>query len=261
MIQECKSPFGGVGRSVFEMEVRDICNLYELKCGVDVVRSFKGNMVVGLYECSATGYRFWRPSTIAADESVYDSLRTNWEKYFRPNRWEYEIVDRIIPDDSVVLEVGCGIGHFLKRIVDRSRRILGIEPQYNTVAKSLVPQQVRCTDLDKLNVDNTELFDFVLSFQVLEHVVRPELFLNGCLQRTKTGGYLIVSTPNYLYEPHKSRKDAFDLPPHHMGHFTKSVFSALSNVIEFSLVDIVEQKMDDINDILGPNLIAVFRKD
>ena len=39
-------------------------------------------------------------------------------------------------------------------------------------------------------------FDAVVSFETLEHLPKPELFVSNCFESLQAGGYLIISTPN-----------------------------------------------------------------
>jgi len=102
-----------------------------------------------------------------------------------------------------VLEVGSGLGLF--NIVCQQKGIdcCGIEPDWVKLQISL--ELLNETGLKRNIVsgigenlpfiDNT--FDFVVSFQVLEHTRNPEKVLKESLRTLKPGGYIYFVVPNY----------------------------------------------------------------
>ncbi len=98
-----------------------------------------------------------------------------------------------------VLEVGCGIGRGLKLLtencthytaIDKNEKLINqLKTQYPThtfVAENIPP-------FTTLKEDN---FDFVVSFQVIEHIQNDELFVKEIHKVLKKGGKFLVTTPN-----------------------------------------------------------------
>lgn len=87
------------------------------------------------------------------------------------------------------LEVGCGSGvhkHDFKGWigVDISR----------TALKKALPSNVIVASADKLPFKN-EIFDLVVSFNLIEHLYNPEEFLDECLRVCRKNGYIAIFTP------------------------------------------------------------------
>src|SRR5262245_17387445 len=106
-------PFGA-SRLVLSLPTGDIVAAYRKKCGADVSRWFGDLTELHMFECQQTGYRFWRPSSIAGDEQFYRYLSSKWPNYYRSERWEYPLVREMLTESDRLIEVGCGRGFFLK---------------------------------------------------------------------------------------------------------------------------------------------------
>lgn len=118
------------------------------------------------------------------------------------------LVDTFLTDDMVagkrVLEVGCGLGFFSERLVQRGAHLIASDLGPNLVERTR--RRVRCEAVvaDALRLveqfgPNT--FDLVLSSECIEHTPEPELALEQMASVLRPGGYLSVSTPNLLWQP------------------------------------------------------------
>jgi hypothetical protein len=107
----------------------------------------------------------------------------------------------------------------------------------------------------------------------------------------EAGGILAVSTPNHEHVVHANRADPFDMPPHHMGHFSPEVFRRVGRFLGLELVQVSQEpqffRPEDVSEATrrsfsyraarklsrmlldlayrvnaepGPGLLAVFRK-
>ena len=100
---------------------------------------------------------------------------------------------------GVVLEPGCGEGRGLSLLHEKADKYVALDkigeiierlkPKYPTVDF----QQAVFPPFSDL-ADNT--FDVVISFQVIEHVKKDELFLREIYRVLKPGGKAIITTPN-----------------------------------------------------------------
>ncbi len=110
------------------------------------------------------------------------------------------------PQNKKILEVGFKNGQFLNQCRKAGLIPTGIEinKEYYETVKSKYP------DLDVLLYDSQafpvldEYFDFVVSYQVLEHVQSIEHIFNECIRVLKSGGIMYHVCPNYhsFYEGH-----------------------------------------------------------
>jgi SAM-dependent methyltransferase len=250
------SPFGAVARKVKSLPTRVIREMYKEKCGVEVSEFLGGLTDIELYECSATGMRFWRPTEIAGPEKFYKLLSEGVSNYYRDERWEYSIARDAIGTGKRVLEVGCGRGFFLRSLEPQNNTGIGLELNDSAIKNKVTSFEVRKQFVEELLSSEGATFDVVCSFQVLEHVPDPATFLRSCLAMVKRKGLLIISVPNNAHEQHRLMLDAFDLPPHHINHFTEDVLRKVADYLGVRVLSIQanvvqEQRWRASNDFLN----------
>lgn len=235
-----KSPFNFDSVLLRKKSVSDINKMYLDKCRVNICEYFGELKSIELYECKGTGYKFWYPFILAGNESFYKEISSSWENYYRTDRWEYDISLSYIHQGSNVLEIGCGRGYFLRRLEDKGiKQAVGLDFNNEAIKDKVTKFNVLNKDLREFK--SQKLFDTICSFQVLEHITDPMLFLKDCKNILNDGGLLILSVPNNNYPPHKLMQDAFDLPPHHVGHYTPDVLKKIAQVTDMKVVNIVKQ--------------------
>lgn len=114
-----------------------------------------------------------------------------------------EFIDRVAKPGLRVLDVGCGLGRYLRVLSARDFYATGVEANPDIVAAN-VKSGLRCfTPDDHPAVDGE--YDVVLMSHVVEHFSPAELlqFLDGYLDRLRPGGWLIIATPlmsPYFYD-------------------------------------------------------------
>lgn len=99
-----------------------------------------------------------------------------------------------------VLEVGCGMGHFLywarERGIESVRGLDASNEQVEAARAAGLPAEA--ASADEYLADRGEEFDLIVALDVLEHLSRDEAFrlLDLCLRALCPGGYLFMTTPN-----------------------------------------------------------------
>lgn len=229
------SPFGAPARLQLTLQTTDLIERYRAKCGADISWAFRDETSVSLFECEATGYLFWRSADVAGDERFYQTLASHWPEYYRDTRWEYAQAARACGKDASVLEVGCGRGYFLRKIEDQVKSAEGVELNTETAGSKVTRAPIHTRPLSELLPSHRGSMDVVCSFQVIEHVVDPKQFITECAALLKPRGVLLLSTPNHACEEHRSLTDPFNLPPHHMGHFSAATFERVATHCGFTL--------------------------
>lgn len=124
--------------------------------------------------------------------------RTKDVGYFDWTR--YEIIDLVEGTDNRVLEVGCGNGNtsFALKKCGKAVEVCGVElvEDMATEAATKLDQVVRG------NIEQVELpfekgyFDYLITADVLEHLIDPWQTLRELTDYLRPGGHLIVSIPN-----------------------------------------------------------------
>jgi ubiquinone/menaquinone biosynthesis C-methylase UbiE len=134
----------------------------------------------------------------------YHSLR-----YARINRWDPSHLKRIdrlhdLRAGQRVLEVGCGVGHLTRRLLDRGIDIIGIDANPNA-AEVAGNDRVLTMRAESLAFDD-ESFDVVLSVHALEHIPDLEGALEEMERVLRRGG-----TSLHIY-PAEPIKGLFAIP-------------------------------------------------
>ena len=99
-----------------------------------------------------------------------------------------------------VLDVGCNTGYGTVRFVPVARRVVGVDVSPRAIEAALDragdgrPEFILSGGLELPFPDGS--FDLVTSFQVLEHVSDPLVFLRELTRVTRPGGQVILTTPN-----------------------------------------------------------------
>ncbi|MBC7219306.1 MAG: methyltransferase domain-containing protein, partial [Hadesarchaea archaeon] len=96
-----------------------------------------------------------------------------------------------------VLEIGCGSGGFTIGEVIETKRLYGIDIDEHSVkrAKEKGMESIKHDANIKFPCDE-DLFDFVVSNQVLEHLHNTGGFFSEVRRILKPSGYAVISTAN-----------------------------------------------------------------
>lgn len=132
------------------------------------------------------------------------------EKYFE-TRLSYEpkrdaiwaviaaYLQRFIPRDAIVLELGAGYCSFINHVEAREKHALDRSAIIEKYADASVTTHIG--DCDRLNHFETSKFDVVFSSFLFEHLTRTRLnhVLSQIRRILKSGGILITLLPNFKY--------------------------------------------------------------
>ncbi|EKD55811.1 MAG: hypothetical protein ACD_59C00032G0006 [uncultured bacterium] len=187
--------------------------------GIDVSKFFSTRFFY-LKKCPECSLEFFSPS-IPADTKIYDQLQeSDW--YYESDKDEFfHAIDTIIKlkDIKSVLDVGCGEGLFLKKLLS-SYEVAGMEISEKSIEK-LIRNNIETKTIGKK-------FDFVTAFQVLEHISDPKVFIENILSKLNCGGYLFISVPNPDSVFVKETMAFLDYPPHHITRWSKDTFDYIA---------------------------------
>lgn len=118
------------------------------------------------------------------------------------------LVDTFLPDDALsgtrVLDVGCGLGFFSARLVERGADVTACDLGPSMVAATRERVGCRAVVADAVRlVDYFEpgSFDVVVSSECIEHTPDPSEALRQMAAMLRPGGLLSVSTPNIIWLP------------------------------------------------------------
>ena len=138
--------------------------------------------------------------TIYSDYSYYQKRLgkfdiQNFKKKFDNDqlRWLFEIgVEQL--RDKRICDFGCGAGLFLDLVKGITSETIGIDKGkffQNILEKNGHKYFQHSNDIAEGNID------VAVSFDTLEHVPKPEIFLNNIYRKLKPGGLFYVAVPNF----------------------------------------------------------------
>lgn len=115
----------------------------------------------------------------------------------RDERWDHALIARLVPDGASVLDLGCGTGELLGRLIhEKGCAGQGVERDQAAVLACVergVPVIQRDVDLGLHGFPDAH-FDFVVLEETLQVVTRPDVVLREMLRVGRVG---IVSFPNF----------------------------------------------------------------
>ncbi|MEO6305599.1 MAG: class I SAM-dependent methyltransferase [Bacteroidia bacterium] len=148
---------------------------------------------------------------------------------------------------GTILDYGCGTGMFLKVCQDAGWKSFGMEPDEGAAK---IATQIGVTVFsDKIKVNeytNSQKFDAITLWHVLEHVTDLEDTLNFFKVKLSPKGVLIIAVPNHTSfdaQHYKAFWAAYDVP-RHLYHFHQETIEKLLSPYDFKLVETKPMKFD-----------------
>jgi SAM-dependent methyltransferase len=110
-----------------------------------------------------------------------------------------QVLDRLaLPQESMLLEVGCGSGGNLPLLsrygkvyameIDKTALAYAMNRRIGTIAPGRLPEIIPFPEIQ---------FDLMLMTDVLEHIAEDTLSLENLRRRLKPGGYLLLTVPAF----------------------------------------------------------------
>lgn len=138
-----------------------------------------------------------------------------------------------------VLDAACGEGYGSRLLANwGASEVVGVDISAEAIASA---QQHFASDNVKFIQNDAETlqrhfephsFDLIVSFETIEHVQDPELFLRNIRDLLKPGGVVAISCPNdWWYFPTEAERNPFHLRKYHLDEFralTESVLGQAS---------------------------------
>lgn len=128
-------------------------------------------------------------SEILSDNPVHQRL------YF-----PYEEAAKVI--SGKVLELGCGWGRGVEKLINACDHFTGLdknEPLIKALQEKYPKHYFNTVNLPYLSEFEDNTFDFIVTFQVIEHIQNDHMFLQEAHRVLKPGGKIFLTTVNKDY--------------------------------------------------------------
>lgn len=198
-----------------------------------------------LWRCAACGLVRTEPQLTPKELEPYyaeeywgeggvEAIDENWIK--RDQRHRTGFLQRFRREGSV-LDVGCGLGFFLRALDPNRWDRHGVEPMpvpYRQAARSLGSNRVHNGDVTAARLPSSK-FDAITFWDSLEHLPNPRAVLQEAARLLRPGGIVVIGLPNFGgYQARHFGEDWFGLSlPHHFCHYTRETLTQLLETCGF----------------------------
>lgn len=191
------------------------------------------------------------PTPLVDQRQFFDELITeDWDSY-ASEAWDfsrrYEIArlfKHIRP--SVILDVGCGCGFHDAEMANYGfvSRVDAIDYSSQSIRKAdeAYPHpKVSRRVADLADDVPGRIYDLVVSFQVIEHLQDPDVYMRYCLRACRPGGVIAIATPNRERLDNRIRAWRHEPPalidPQHFHEYTYAELQALGRRFHLRQLD------------------------
>jgi len=185
-------------------------------------------------------YRLVKEGYLAHKYDYYSELASAWKKvlgmllYLHPGRRadiDFSVMCLPAQPNGRLLEIGCGNGQMLKLMQDLGWKVEGVD--FDASAVEIAKAKGVQVSLGTLEFQKypDDYFDVITMNHLIEHVHDPLQLLCECHRILKSGGRLVIVTPNinsWGHQIYKKNWLGVD-PPRHLHIFTSS---SLRNITE-----------------------------
>ncbi len=217
-----------------------------------VLEPYRDFLQTELLTCQNCGFGIFVPTLVGSDEFYQELSGSGQGAYYSRETWEHrQAFDDLQPYDRV-LEVGCGAGYFLEKLMQQGKKVQGVE--LNAAAAAFARQRgvpVAAVALEDFAPQHRESFAAVCLFQVIEHVAEPLEFLDHALTCLKPGGLLVLCVPNMAGILGRMDPLVTNIPPHHVTRWTPKALGFLHNHFP---VDLIALRYEPAYNFLRPYL-------
>lgn len=152
------------------------------------------------------------------ETSLKDDFKVDYDKYWKKrgrnneailSEWQKERalqISKIIVEGDVIMDIGCGDGAILKFLMDKNKVDgIGVDMIDSILvnAEKLGIKTIKCDITNIASLADLPEVDYIMGFEILEHMPNPEEFIITMLPKVRKG--MIFSFPNTGYYAHRLR--------------------------------------------------------
>lgn len=234
----CKCPLCESGRYIVKEKIKTERLIKDYMSIMNISDHFNKIEEISLNECTECGLVYFYPG-IEGKDLFYRKLSEQPYYYMSDkSEFDYAIQKLIEINPKTILEIGSGIGLFLDKIRN-AFNVSAIE----TSSKAIEVLNEKGIKLD----DGNSQYDFIVAFQVVEHIADVKSFLTSILSKLKLNGHLLLTMPNSESEYMKEVYQILDYPPHHITRWNKKSLESMAKLFNLDVIDYYEEPIADIH--------------
>jgi len=251
-------------------------------CGSDQLHTFKAEAfdskkpsLINIRECKDCFFAWQTHISRSKEESIkyfedaYSDKGEQKSKYFDTNvkqkigQLEFNFIDKLPIEEKTLLDIGAGDGMFAKIAANRNWNVTSVDPAIDEhkFHNSTTIKTIKGTVDD---IPNTELFDVVTMWDVIEHVVDPIELIDKVKLHIKKGGWLIIETGNYKSVDRLNGGFSHWMYQHdHRWYFSPDSIEKLLINSNFSIFSthnkVLRPNWNSPSNYLGPSKLQLFK--
>lgn len=211
-----------------------------LRCNLVQVEDLSATFNIKLYD-------YYKARMQLRDEELYDPITA--KRYLK-------LLDTFqrYRKNGMLLDIGCGEGHFLSVAKKNGWQVHGIEkaPHAVEICKRF-NVGVICADLLEIDLPCNS-YDAVMMSEVLEHLTQPREYLLKVNEILRKGGILRITTPNFNCITRFLLRERWSLiHKEHLFYFTPKTIKSLLKSCNFKVIEF-QTKL-----ITLPELLRLFK--
>lgn len=131
----------------------------------------------------------------------FDEIMNSYDADRRLSVLIDDFLSEINLEKAQVLDAGCGTGIGSNRLKEKGSDVISVDLGFNLVKLASRKANSTPTQASILNLPfESNQFDIVFSTEVIEHIPDPLSAITELWRVIKPGGWLTLSTPNYLWQ-------------------------------------------------------------
>lgn len=209
--------------------------------------------IINWYYANSKNYKFWNKYIFPLTEKnrIKSIIKPRLKKLI-------EICEVFGAEKKLFLEVGPGFGTFGQELVKKKyfKKYLAIEPMPD-LAKSCIKKGLNVLQKNVESVFlKSEKASVIASFEVIEHLFSPSIFLKGIKKQIKKNGLLFLTCPNVFgFEINTLGKKSDTIDIEHLNYFNISSLSKLLEKNGFEILQTLTPGMLDA-DIVRKKILS-----